>query len=229
VRPASLLCAAPQPFTLVKVRCLQATFDRRWKQRGGAARAPIMNPTYAAAYMLDPMFAVLSADGCYEVPEVGLEMKNEVKDLILRVGGVTAEDTFSMLVLQGWPQALTRDIRAIVEGLAGSKRTGNDSFKPKMPRMRARLGLWEKGAKGTELEPLLDVARRVLSAHVTTAATERDWSMWGRVYNSTRNALGQDRAKKMIAVCSESKARKLSKEREFEVTLQIIDGEPEND
>jgi hypothetical protein len=61
----------------------------------------------AAAYMLDPMYAVLSAEGYYEVPEVGLEMKNEVKvDLILRVGGLTAEDTFSMLVLQGWPNKL---------------------------------------------------------------------------------------------------------------------------
>jgi hypothetical protein len=35
--------------------------------------------------------------------------------------------------------------------------------------------------------------------------------------------------KTMIAVCSESKTRKLSKEREFEVTLQIIENEPEDD
>jgi hypothetical protein len=65
VHPGSLLRAAPQPFTSnrVRCRCLQTTCERRWKQRGGAARAPIMNPVYATAYMLDPVYAVLSADG----------------------------------------------------------------------------------------------------------------------------------------------------------------------
>jgi hAT family C-terminal dimerisation region len=95
---------------------------------------------------------------------------------------------------------LTRDICATVEGIVGSKRTGGGNPHPKMPRVPAWLGLWERGARHTELAPLLDIVHSVLSAHVTTAATERDRSMWGRVYNSTRNALGQERAKKLIAV-----------------------------
>jgi hAT family C-terminal dimerisation region len=176
------------------------------------------------------MYAVLSEDGgYYEVAEVALDMQDEVKDLILRSGGRAAEDTFARLVLQGWPQALTRDIRAIVRGLcrqqAHRRRQSPAQDAAHACAARALGGR----AKHTELAPLLDVARRVLTAHITTAATERDWSMWGRVYNSTRNALGQERAKKLIAVCSESKTQKLSKEREFEVTLQIIDCEPEDD
>jgi hypothetical protein len=109
------------------------------------SRTPTMN---AAAYMLDPMYAVLSAEGYYEVPEVGLEMKNEVKvDLILRVVGVTAEDIFSMLVLQGWPQALTRDMRATVEGLASSKRTGGYNPRPNAAHACAARALGERGCR----------------------------------------------------------------------------------
>jgi hypothetical protein len=85
--------------------------------------------------------------------------------------------------------------------------------------------LQAREAKQTELSP--HVARGVLSAHVSTAVTERARSRWGRLCNSTRNALGQERAKKMIAVCSETKTHKLSKERDSEVTLQIIYVEPE--
>jgi hypothetical protein len=42
--------------------------------------------------------------------------------------------------------------------------------------------------------PLLsEVALRVMSVHPTSAAPERNWSLWGRVYTS---ALGLERAKK---------------------------------
>jgi hypothetical protein len=86
--------------------------------------------------------------------------------------------------------------------------------------MPARLGLWEKYApRLEELKPLLDVAQRLLLAHVTSASTERNWSLWGRMYNAARNALGQERAKKMIAICSATKTAALSSGREFAVTL----------
>jgi hypothetical protein len=45
------------------------------------------------------------------------------------------------------------------------------------------------------------------------------------MYNSARNALGQERAKKMFAVCSAKKTAALSSEREFAVTLGIIEGD----
>ncbi len=37
-------------------------------------------------------------------------------------------------------------------------------------------------------------ARRLLAVHVTTAAAERNWSVWGRTYTNIRNALSIDRA-----------------------------------
>jgi hypothetical protein len=46
------------------------------------------------------MYALLLEDGYCEAAEVALDMQDEVKDLILRIGGHAAEDTFAMLVLQ---------------------------------------------------------------------------------------------------------------------------------
>jgi hypothetical protein len=205
---------------------MQETFDRRWSQRGGAARAPIMNAAYIAAYMLDPMFADVGEDGHFALPSVTLEHQIEASELVLRVGGRDAESSFELLVLSGWPDALKGPIRALVNGYAGCKRVDADAPRPKMPQMRARLGLWEKYATQIDdLKPLLNVAQRLLSAHVTSASTERNWSLWGRVYNASRNALGQERAKKMIAICNEAKGADITPDREFAVTLGIIEGD----
>jgi hypothetical protein len=75
-----------------------------------------------------------------------------------------------MLVLSGWPDTLRGPIRALVNGYVTSKLVDVDNPRPKMPQMRARLGLWEKYAtQFEEMQPLLSVAQRLLSAHVTSA------------------------------------------------------------
>ena len=38
------------------------------------------------------------------------------------------------------------------------------------------------------------------SAHVTTAATERNWSAWGRTYTGARNAPGIETAEKLVYI-----------------------------
>ena len=43
-------------------------------------------------------------------------------------------------------------------------------------------------------------ANKLLSAHTTTAAAERNWSAWGRTYNSLCAGLSLDEAAKMIYV-----------------------------
>jgi hypothetical protein len=71
--------------------------------------------------------------------------------------------------------------------------------------MKQRLILWERyGTTDEMLAPLADVAQRLLRVHVTFAATERDWSLWGRVYNASRSQLAQERAKKLFAICRRS-------------------------
>jgi hypothetical protein len=68
------------------------------------------------------------------------------------------------------------------------------------------------------------VALRLLSAHATSAATERNWSLWGRIYCAARSSLGMQRAKALIAICAAEQA-KLDPSKEFELTLSVIEGE----
>lgn len=205
---------------------LQETFDRRWELRTGALRAPILNASYFAAHMLDPAFAKENAFKILMMPQIPPEFEREAADLVRRVGGSAAGDAFEALILNGWPDSVKAGVQSIVNQVAGAKRdaSGKSVGKPKMPAMRQRLNLWARYATTSELlKPLSDVAQRLLRAHVTAAATERGWSMWGRVYNATRSSLAQERAKKMIAICSDAKSQKLSTEREFQITLQVIE------
>ena len=45
---------------------------------------------------------------------------------------------------------------------------------------------------------LTKAALRLMSMHTTTAAAERNWSLWGRVFVKARGRLGLERAHKLI-------------------------------
>jgi len=49
--------------------------------------------------------------------------------------------------------------------------------------------------------PLISaVAGRLLSAHVTSCAPERNWSMFGNIFSKTKNRLALERAKKIAYI-----------------------------
>jgi hypothetical protein len=55
--------------------------------------------------------------------------------------------------------------------------------------------------KASQQFPLLaTAAQKLLSAHVTTAAAERNWSAWGRTYTDLRSSLSIETAEKLIYV-----------------------------
>ena len=55
--------------------------------------------------------------------------------------------------------------------------------------------------KAIQQFPLLaNAAQKLLSAHVTTTAAERNWSAWGRTYTALRNSLSIETAEKLIYV-----------------------------
>ena len=191
---------------------VQATWARRWKLRTGSSRAPVLNAAYIAAYLLDPAFAQ-EKEGRMMLPESHKDYEKRVLEFIDRVGGIEAKEKLELLLLYGWLDAVQSAVRAISKAVLGAKRDADGSIKgkPKMPAMRLRLVFWERWSQGEELlEPLADVAQRLLRAHLTSAATERNWSLWGRVYNSARSDLAQQRAKKMMLIQSDSKSSKLS-------------------
>ena len=77
-----------------------------------------------------------------------------------------------------------------------------------------------------EWPELSKVAMKLLSMHPTSAAAERNWSLWGRVYTASRNALGLERARKMIMYCFNSRAQEADMN-DFSLLLDTINDEGE--
>ena len=82
--------------------------------------------------------------------------------------------------------------------------------------------MWEKF--GDELPKLQEVALRLLPCHATSASTERNWSLWGRIYSSARSCLGMNNAKAMITICAAEKS-KVSERDAMALTLDVIEGD----
>jgi hypothetical protein len=89
-----------------------------------------------------------------------------------------------------------------------------------VPAAAVRIRVWRK--LGDSMLELQAVAVRLLSAHATSAATERNWSLWGRMYCAARSSLGMQRAKALIAICAAEKA-KCDPNQEFEITLSVLE------
>jgi hypothetical protein len=85
-----------------------------------------------------------------------------------------------------------------------------------------RKGVLKRYGK-TDFPELAEVVLRLLSLHPTSAATERNWSLWGRVYTSARNALGLKRAKKLIVFCFNSWFKLVSQD-DFGLLLSVVEG-----
>jgi hypothetical protein len=143
--------------------------------------------------------------------------------LVLRVGGATASAQFARMFTQGCPKAMQRT----VAGVAGERLKAEARSAParkldccNVPSSKERLAVWQKF--GSDVPELRDVALRLLSAHATNAAPERNWSLWGRVYCAARSALSMQRAKALVAICAAERA-KVSPSEAFEITLSVVE------
>jgi hypothetical protein len=198
------------------------TFERRLTGCSGLAR--LYQPAFAAAYVLDPLYGNIKSDEHVDAPELSDAHETVVRALIARVGGVQAVTEFNDFVLTGWKgnaaqlaancaRTLIADVETVV---AGSKRKRKE-----VASVDQRACVWRK--KGATVWPeLTKVALKLLSMHPTSASTERNWSLWGRVYTAARNALSLERARKMITFCFNSRAQTASME-DFDLLLDTIE------
>jgi hypothetical protein len=144
--------------------------------------------------------------------------------VVERVGGTAALNQFCRLFTQGYPKRMQR----VDAGLAqqhkcyavgrsnSSKRTSDEAT------AADRLRVWRRF--GGQLPGLQQVALCLLSAHATSAATERNWSLLCRIYCAARSSLGMQPAKALTAIRAAEQA-KLDPSKELEITLSVIDGE----
>ena len=118
-------------------------------------------------------------------------------------------------------------MQPLVAGAAGERLKAEELPAPTrkrdrvtVPGSKERLAVWQKF--GADVPELREVAVRLLSAHATSAAPERNWSLWGCIYCAAHSALGMERAKALIAICAAEKA-KVSPTEAFEITLSVVE------
>lgn len=117
----------------------------------------------------------------------------------------------------------------VVTGLATvSARTTKDDGSVELASSSMRRGWWVR--YGSQEFPIMAIAaKRLLSAHATTAAAERNWSSWGKVYVGSRSRLKISKAEKLIFIKNNQKT--VNRRRDYEVSLDVLglDSDQEED
>lgn len=157
-----------------------------------------------AAYLLDPINFVEPAHhkGQLRPPFKNLS-ETERADVVATVARVTkssqeaVEAELLELETSKWSEDMLRKARAGMKRTEVTKAGGHTAVGA--ASVVIRRAFWLDTA--AEKYPILATAAdRLLSVHVTTAAAERNWSAWGRVYQANRNQLGIDKAEKLVYV-----------------------------
>ena len=111
-------------------------------------------------------------------PTLSGEHMNAARALVLRVGGATAASQFARMFTQGYPTAM----QPLIAGVAAERPKAQELPAPtrKLDRVTV-LGSKECRAVWQKLDAdvleLREVAVRLLSAHATSTAPERNWSL----------------------------------------------------
>jgi hypothetical protein len=210
---------------------LHETFERRYEAVEGGARAPNQNAAYAAAFILDPYFAVKIIEDNQVVwmpPKVSVERFDQAIALVQRISGSEAAREMNRLLLVGYPQNMSGFVEVVANtdqkeaakaaAALASKRSNKRTFAEK-PSLSLRLEIWSRYST-KEFASLSKFVQRLLACHATSCATERNWSLWRRVCTASRNALGMERAEKLITLCSHSRQ---ARENDFAVSLAVVE------
>jgi hypothetical protein len=78
-----------------------------------------------------------------------------------------------------------------VAALATANSKSKERKRADTPNVLLRMKIWSQF--GTDFSKLSGVVQKLLTCHATSCATERNWSLWGCVYTSSRNALSGQR------------------------------------
>lgn len=195
---------------------------KTWERRvtGDGQVTPILQAAHAAAYLLDPMYAQVQKTGV-DLPVVPQEHEQMARDLVKRVGGAAAAREFEQLLLEGYADELKEPAEACVDAGMSVASVGSKRARTRAIPIARRKGFWRRnGAR--RFPSLAKVALRLLAAHSTSASTERNWTLWGRVYTSARTALGLDRAKKLIMYCFNDRCR-VADQNDFHMLLETVE------
>lgn len=201
---------------------------------------------WAAAYALEPSNAIQGEDGGWSLPLALEELPRPTAlngdPLEFNFGPnngqrVMKEDDVLSCVqeLCGADKAAVEAELGVLElgGVTGgtvlarlmkiaAAKTTDEGGKVTLAPITHRRSWWSRAAdKGFPL--LARVAIKLLSCHITSCATERNWSLWGNVYVKARNRLQLERAKKLIGIRHNDAALVTQRVSDEEVTLTLLE------
>jgi hypothetical protein len=185
------------------------TWERRLQNEHDDKVQALLNPSHIAAYLLDPLYAASATVGD------GLQMsivpeKHEMlaRELIQRVGGVASAAQFDELSMAGYNRILAGKVHLCAAKPSAGARVGEKRELEEVASITMSKGCWKRYLGGT-YPALAAVAIRLMSLHSTSAATERNWSLWGRVYTASRSRSGIEPAKRLITFCFNDRAHRM--------------------
>ncbi|DBA92818.1 TPA: hypothetical protein ACH3X1_003003 [Trebouxia sp. C0004] len=194
------------------------------------------HPAMSAAYLCDPAYYTYDADSqaylanAKQVAEfeahLHIDVWKDAKQVMTRIAGrpLSGKVTIEMTMLQ------VNGLQELDTGSELVKKTPSDTLGRSVFEhgIVVRRAIWScKSSMGKVYPTLSPVARRLLSLHATSAAPERNWSHWGRLYRKDRSSLALTRVEKLVAVSSAAKVANKDKysweEKEMELLCTAVD------
>ncbi|KAJ9517343.1 hypothetical protein QJQ45_016713, partial [Haematococcus lacustris] len=162
-------------------------------------------PVMAAARLLDPINFFDMGEHAQPVPSFDSLSEQQQADLaptVSRLAGASigaAIRELNAFENAEWNAAMKRRAQSMLQmqTLQQPTQPGQPSFTP-IASIEARQSFWKLQA-APQFPILAKAAQRLLSAHASTAAAERNWSMWGHTYhNALRNNFSVEAAKREV-------------------------------
>jgi hypothetical protein len=158
---------------------------------------------WAAAHLVDPMFAQQGAQGWYlmkgrEAVLPPAKLADALACLQELAGADNAAEVraeFSRLKLAPLPLAMAHDLPELT-----ARRQAEGGEEVFVASAVMRSSWWDLNSE--HFPHIARAALRLLSFHVTSCATERNWSVWGRLCTKTSNRRLLGRAEKLVAIMS---------------------------
>jgi hypothetical protein len=176
---------------------------------------------WPAAYVLDPMFAVQGIEGWY-LPftnDIISEAKAEdalqcVKELAGAGNEAAVEEEFTRLRLAPLPLSMARDLPVL------TRRSRRKDGREVVAAATMRRAWWDRNS--VHFPHTARAAIKLLSFHVTSCSSERNWSRWGRLCTKASNRRGLERSEKLVAISSRGGSAP-DIEQEDELMLRLLE------
>ena len=183
------------------------------------------HPAWAAAFVLDPINAAFDADANLWHLPLWYITPAQKKDAIALIARMTrsatkaVSDEWENLTCFGVPPGPASTLANLTATTSQESKDAPDI----LSAIDKRRGWWIAMSRDTEhAYPLLAKAARILlSAHATTAAAERNWSMWGRHFTSGRSSMKVATAQRLIYVSSNNRPKHAGID--YELNLSVLD------